>query len=384
MIINCEKSTLLNSLNISIKAIPGKSTVDILSCIAIDASGDTVKLTSNNLEMGIETSFNCQIEEPGKCCVEAKQFMEYIKKLPLENVEITVKQKNNFQSSEDVDDIDNKDIVSYVMNIKSGKANYNIPVKSTEEFTFLPAVEKKDPITISQFALKKIINQTEFSISDNPKYKFINGECFEIKENYLRAISTDSSRISIRRIDLGNVYPGRKVIISGKDIRDVSRILSDDNDKFVNIYFTDKYAIFEFDQTIILSRLIDGEYYDVDKMLKSEYDTMVKVNNNELLSSIDRCMPLVRESDNRPIIFQIKDGSIDIRLNSSRGNFNESIEVEKQGKDLIIGFNPRYFIEALKSIDDEEIKMTFTNSKSAVYIRDDDNTYLYFILPLNF
>ena len=372
MNIKCKKSDLLNSINISLKAIPGKTTMQILSFIAIVAENNKINLVSNNLELGIETSLEAEVIEPGKICVDAKMFSEIIRKLPSDEITMIVDDRNS----------DTEEIAS--MQIKSGRAKFEISAMSTDEFVFLPNIQSDDNIQISQYDLRAIINQTEFSISDNENQKVMTGELFEVTENQLRVISLDGNRISIRRLTLDNQYPSKKVIIPGKTLREISKILSDKVDDNVDIYFSENHIIFKFESTTVLSRLIDGNYYDVDRMLSDDYKVKIKANKAELTETIDRSMLLRRESDKKPIVFNIKDGKIEFNMKTSIGSMDEEMEVEKEGEDLRIGFNPKFMLDALKNIEDEDVDIYFKSAKSPCFIKNDEKTYIYLILPINF
>ena len=155
-------------------------------------------------------------------------------------------------------------------------------------------------------------------------------------------------------------------------------------EKDVYIYFSEKHIIFEFDNTTVVSRLIEGEYFKIDQMLSNDYETKVRINKKELLSCIDRATLLVKEGDKKPIIINIVDGSMELKMNSAVGSMNEEIDIVKQGKDLMIGFNPKFLIDALKVIEDEEIDMYLVNPKAPCFIRDEEGKYIYLILPVNF
>ena len=152
----------------------------------------------------------------------------------------------------------------------------------------------------------------------------------------------------------------------------------------MNIYFTQKQALFEFDNTVVVSRLIEGEYFKIDQMLSSDYETKVKINKREFLDCIDRATLLVKEGDKKPIIINITDGSMELKINSIIGSMNEDIDIEKSGKDMMIGFNPKFLIDALRVIDDEEIDIYLVNPKAPCFIRDAEQKYIYLILPVNF
>ena len=210
------------------------------------------------------------------------------------------------------------------------------------------------------------------------------GELFEINGDVLKVVSLDGHRISIRKINLKNSYPAKKVVVPGKTLSEVSKILSGDADKDVNIFFTGKHIVFEFDNTVVVSRLIEGEYFKIDQMLSSDYETKVTINKRELLESIDRATLLVKEGDKKPIIIHIMDETMELKMNSTVGSMNEEIAITKQGKDLLIGFNPKFMIDALRVIDDEEIDIYLVNPKAPCFIKDSEEKYIYLILPVNF
>ena len=273
---------------------------------------------------------------------------------------------------------------NYKTTITCEKAKFNIIGKSGEDFSYLPVIEKEDNIVISQFTLKEVVRQTIFSISDNDNNKLMTGELFDIKGDELKVVSLDGHRISIRKIQLKDNYNDKKVVVPGKTLNEVSKILSGDADKDVIISFTDKHIVFEFDNTTVVSRLIEGEYFRIDQMLSSDYETKVKINKKELLNCIDRATLLVKEGDKKPIIINITDGSMELKINSVLGSMNEDIDIEKSGKDIMIGFNPKFLIDALRVIDDENVTLYMVNPKAPCFIKDEKESYIYLILPVNF
>ena len=360
----CSKSNLLNGVNIVSKAVPSKTTMSILECILIDATKGQITLTANDMELGIETVIEGEIIEKGIIALDAKIFLEMVRKLPDNDVTIETDS-------------------SYKTIITCEKATFNIIGKSGEDFSYLPQIERSDSILLSQFTLKEVIRQTIFSIADNFTNKILTGELFEINGNLLKVVSSDGLRISLRRIELKNTYPDKKVIVPGKTLNEISKILSGEIDDIVNIYFSKNHILFEFDQTIVVSRLIDGEYFRIDQMLSSDYETKIKINKKEFLDCIDRATLLVREGEKKPIIIEITDNSMELRIDSAMGSMNENIDIDKEGKDILIGFNPRFLIDALKVIDDEIISIYLVNPKAPCFIRDDGENYTYLILPVN-
>lgn len=364
MKILCQKSDLLNGVNIVLKAVPVKSTMPILECLIIEASENVIKLVANDMELAIETIVKGTIIEKGTVALNAKVFSEIVRRLPENEVKITTD-------------------TSFMTEIICEKAKFSISGRSGEEFPSLPSIEKENPVVISQFTLKEIIRQTVFSISDNESNKIMTGELFEIKNNELRVISLDGHRISIRRITMKDSYDDRKIIVPGKALNEIIKILSGEASSLVNIYFTEKHALFEFDDTVVLTRLIEGEYYRIDQMLSSDYETKVTINKKELQSCIERASLLIRETDKKPIIIDIKNNDFELKINTAIGSMNEEIDITMEGKDIVIGFNPKFLLDALRVIDDETVDIYLINAKAPCFIRDKEQSYIYLILPVN-
>lgn len=361
----CSKSNLLHGVNIVSKAVPTRTTMAILECILIDASANEIKLTANDMELGIETKIEGEIAERGVIALDAKIFSEIVRKLP--DSDVTIETDASFKTT-----------------ITCEKAKFNIVGKSGDDFSYIPYIERNEPIVMSQFTLKEVIRQTIFSIADNDNNKLMTGELFEIEENDLKVVSLDGHRISIRNIELKNNYSHKKVVVPGKTLQEVSKILPGSAEDEVSIFMTDNHIVFEFENTTVVSRLIEGEYFKIEQMLSSDYETKVKINKRELLDCIDRATLLVKEGDKKPIIMNITDGTMELKINSFIGSMNEDIDIAKEGKDILIGFNPKFFIDALRVIDEEEVTLYMVNPKAPCFIKDDEGTFIYLILPVNF
>ena len=164
----------------------------------------------------------------------------------------------------------------------------------------------------------------------------------------------------------------------------MSKILPGSAEEDVNMFLTDNHIVFEFDDTTVVSRLIEGEYFKIEQMLSSDYETKVKINKRELLDCIDRATLLVKEGDKKPIIMNVTDGNMELKINSFIGSMNEDIDIVKEGKDILIGFNPKFFIDALRVIDEEEVSLYMVNPKAPCFNSDDEVKFIYLILPVNF
>ena len=365
MKIICNKAALLTGVNTVLKAVPARTTMPILECILIDTTSGVIKLTANDMDLGIETTIDGDVLDKGCIALEAKLFSEIVRKLP--DSEVTIETDNNCKAF-----------------IKCEKAKFNIAGKNGEDFVSLPEIEKNHFVTLSQFSLKEIIRQTIFSIADNESNRLMSGELMEINGEQLKLVSLDGQRISIRKISLKESYDSIRAIIPGKTLNEISKILSGGIEDDVRIYYTDRHVLFEFDQTVVVSRLIEGEYFQIDKMISSDYNTKITINKKELQGCIERASLLIRESERKPIIINITDGSMELKIQSAIGSMNEDIDISKEGRDIMIGFNPRFILDALRVIDDEEITMYLVNPKAPFFIKNEEQSYIYLILPISF
>jgi DNA polymerase-3 subunit beta len=339
--------------------------MSILECIVIQAENERIKLTANDMELAIDSFVKGDVLEAGKAAIDAKIFSEIIRKLPDNEVSITVND-------------------NYEMTIVCEKAKFKLSGKPCDEFPSLPLIERNACVKLSQFTLKEVIRQTVFSIADSETNKIMTGELFEISQDELKVVSLDGHRISIRKIKLKESYDPVKIIVPGKTLNEISKVIPSDIDKEVFLYFTDKHIVCEFDQTTVVSRLIEGEYYKIDQMLSNDYETKIKINKKEFLSCIDRANLLVKESEKKPIVINIADDQIELSMTSSLGSMKEEISVVKEGKDILIGFNPKFLMDALRVVDDEEVDIYLFNPKAPCFIKDKEESYIYLILPVNF
>lgn len=364
MKIVCAKNDLLTGINIVLKAVPAKTTMTILECILIKAENGSIRLVSNDMELGIETRVNGDIVEEGIIAISAKLFSEIVRKLPDSDVSIETDSSLNTK-------------------IVCDKVKFNISGKEGSEFPPLPAIEKKNSIRLSEFTLRELIRQTVFSISDSDTNKIMTGELFEIDGNKLMVVALDGHRIAIRKVELKENYSKQKVIVPGKALIEISKILSGELSDEVSIYISEKSIMFELANTIILSRLIEGEFYKINQMISADFETRITINNKDLYNSIDRATLFIRETDKKPIILGISDNTMDIKITTQIGSMDDQLAIEKEGKDILIGFNPKFITDILRVIDDETIDIHFLNPKAPCFIKDKEDTYMYLVLPIN-
>ncbi len=368
MRLSFEKEQLLVAMNIVSRAISGKTTNPILECILFDAGKESIRLIANDdLEIGIETEVAGNILEPGKVAIDSRLIIDIVRKLEKNEEPIFIESDQN----------------NHVL-VKCGKAKFNIQGHDGEKFTYLPSITKEKYIKMTQLSLKEVIRQTIFSVSTSESNKILTGEYLTVHENIARFTTIDGYRLSIRNIMLKDNYPDSKAVIPAKSMSEISRIISGDNEKDIYIYFHANYVLFEFDSTTVVARTIEGEYMNVEKMYSSDYKTKLFINRQKLLNAIDSSTTLIKENDHVPIVFHIKDANLLIRAKSVFGEMDFELDAIKTGEDLKIAFNPKYVLDALRAIEEEEVTLYFTSARNPVFIRDADSNYIYSIFPVNF
>ena len=365
MKITCQQTDLANAVDIVSKAVPTRTSMAILECILIDASSGEIKLTANDMEKEIDTILNGSISERGIIALDAKNFQEIVRKLP--KSEVTIETDSSFATY-----------------ITCEKAEYKIVGKSGEDFSYIRVAQKNQPIVISQLIFRDIIRQTIFSVADNENNKLMTGELIEIKDNKLKVVALDGHRVSIRNVELKNPANDVKVVVPKKTLNEIIKLINGGIDDEVSIYVTDNHIIFEFNQTTVVSRIIEGEFFKIEQMLSSDYETKININKREFYDCIDGATPLITEGDKKPIIVNAVNSTMSLSLSSFKGSMNRTIDIVKEGKDIMIGFNPKFVLDALKVIDDEEINLYMLNAKSPCFIKDDAGSYIYIVLPVNF
>ena len=362
-----QKAQLVNALSIVMKAVSTKTSSVILESILISASDNRVVLDATDTELSIQTEVDAVIVKAGGVVLNAKLFSEIVRK---------------FDSTESLIELDVDS--DFKTTIRCEQAVFNIMGIDPVEFIPMPKIDRDAFISLSQFSLKEVIRQTEFSTAISDINRMMGGELIDVKNNVTKFVTLDGHRMSIRNIELMGEYEDQKCVVPIKSLQEVMRIIDSDTQKNVNIYFSKDYILFEFDKTLVLSRILDGEFFRIESMLSNDYDTKVNVSRLKLQNAIEQSMILIRENEHKPMILDIENGMLKLSVNSSLGFMDAKVNIEKSGSDLKIAFNPKFLVDALKVIDDDFVNIYFTNAKSPCFIRDDKNTYTYLILPVNF
>jgi DNA polymerase-3 subunit beta len=360
----CPQSILSEAINTVSKAVSTKSTHPILNGILIEASGQEVILTGNDLSLGIETRFLAEVLEEGSVVVPARLFGDIVRKLmPLE-VSIEVNQQHEVR-------------------LICDKSDFKLMGLPDAEFTELPEIDSSSGIEIECGLLKSMIRQTIFATSLDESRPILTGALIEFEKDKLSMVAIDGYRLALRQTFITTEIEG-KVVVPSKTLNEVAKIISNiaDSQK-INVLFTDKHILFEFNSVRIVSRLLEGEFIKYSQILPKENKTILKVLTSHILDSLERASLMAKESKNSSIKLSIRPHKMNILSNVEIGSVNEEVTIDLNGPELDIGFNPKYLIDALKVMDSEYVVMEFSTNVSPCIMKPADHShYTYLVLPV--
>ena len=363
----CEKEKILKGINSVINGVASKTTMPVLEGILIQTNDNELKLTSYDLEIGIEYVLEAKIEEQGNTVVNATMFSEIIKRLPATEIKITLNENN-------------------LLEIECEGSLYKLATMNPDEFPELPKINVDNSIEIEQTVLKNMIRKTIFSVSTEENRPIFTGCLFEVEENKLNVVAVDGYRLAIKSKNIDKVTNNFSSVIPGKTLNEVNKIISDSFD-YVKIGISRNQALFEMENCKIVTRLLDGEFLKYSNTIPKTWETRVKVNKNNIQNCFERILLIssssIEKEKKYPVKINIEIGKVTISCANQTGDAKEEIYVETEGKELEIGFNPRFFLDALKAIDDEEVYIEFGTNRSPCIIKPvEDGDYIYMILPI--
>ena len=368
MKIVCEKDTILKAINSVTKAVASKTTMPILEGILIQTNDKEVKFTTYDLEIGIEYIMNCSVEEQGATVVNAIMFSEIIRKLPDSEIKITINENN-------------------LLVIECEGSLYKLATMNPDEFPELPKIDIENSVEIEQNSLKDMVRKTIFAVSTEENRPIFTGCLFEIKNNKLNVVAVDGFRLAWKSKFLQKAANDFSAVIPGRTLNEINKILNDSFDT-IKIGVSKNQALFELENCKIVTRLLDGEFLNYASVIPESWETRIRVDKNSIQNCFERVSLIsassIEKEKKYPVKVNVEIGKVTISCTNQTGDAKEEIFVETEGKNLEAGFNPKYFLDALRNIDDEEIFVDFGTSISPCIIRpvDEEGDYTYMILPI--
>ena len=367
MKIVCYKDTILKAINSVVKAVASKTTMPILEGILIQTNDNEIKLTTYDLELGIEYVMYCEVTEQGSCVVNATMFSEIIRKLPDSEIHIRLNNNN-------------------LLEIECEGALYKLTTMNPDEFPELPKIEVENSIELEQGILKSMIRKTLFAVSTEENRPIFTGCLFEVENNKLNLVAVDGFRLALRSMYLPTKSNNLSAVIPGKTLNEVNKILLDSFEN-VKIGIAKNQALFEMDNCKIVTRILDGEFLNYKTVIPSYWETRISANKNNLQNSFERISLIssssIEKEKKYPVKVSVDIGKVTISCTNQTGDAKEEIFVSSEGKNMEAGFNPKYFLDSLKAIDEEEIFVELGSSISPCLVKSvENNDYVYMILPI--
>lgn len=369
----CSKSKLIEVINIVQRAISSKSVMPILECIRIESLDSShIILTGTNVDINIEYTLECRIDEGGSVALASKMFGEIIRKMPDGEVVVEVNETNN------------------ITKISGGSSEFSIQGQNVDGFPQTPVLDEKFSFCLEEQILKKLIKKSlPFIAVSEGKRPVLTGALFDIKNNYLNIVTTDSHRIAVIKEELKENMDDVKIIVPGQTLRELLKILRD-SDNQIKLIVGDRKLLFDFGEFKFFTRLLDGEFLRYEAIISVVNPIVMNVNKRVFMDSLERAILLINEdlsssTDNKvPVRMNMGYDKLDLSCITGKGQVHDSIKAEIEGGELEIGFNCRFLLDAMGVCDDELIKMEFSAPTSGCFIKSStgDDSYVYMILPV--
>lgn len=359
-----KRQDLINSVNIVEKAVSIKSTMNILEGIYIEAKDNKVTFIGNNLELCIICSIPAEIESDGLLVVKANLFSTAVKKLP------------DFDDDVFIEVDENSNIM-----LSCANAKFNFSTAPADEFPKPATIfDNFKILKIKETVLKSMIRQTVYAISQNEIKPYLTGVYFNLENKKLDVVGCDSYRLAIRSEDINS--EDLKFILPGKTAKELCNILGETEDEIL-IKISEKNAVFELKNCVLITRLIDGNYLNYKNVVAAEKKLSIVTDTRNILNSVDRAALITNEATKAHVILKIEDDYVFINCETVLGKVNDKLSVNMSGEPLEIAFNPRYLLEAFKNVENSEIKIEFSGPLNPIAIRPlEGNNFTSIILPV--
>ena len=359
----CEKNQLVSAISVASRTVAQKSAISGLEGILVRA-GVKVMLTGYNLETGITVSVDADIQETGACVMPARLFFDIVRKLPDDTVSIQV------------DD-------SFKVSIKGGISSFMITVLSADDYPELPDVDSEKGIRVPQNELKAMISGTIFAVSENQARPIHTGVLFEVDNDSITSVAVDGYRLALRRyLPEESLERTLKFVAPAAALKEVEKILGDTDDP-ATFYPGSKHILFTIGDATLVCRILEGEFLDWRRVLPQNNPVKLVGNVSRLTDSIERVGLVISEKLKSPVRCKFGDNAAELRTISTIGEAYDVCPIAGDGKDLEIGFNCKYLLDALRAVPDSECTLEMINGLSPIVLNPTEgNRYSYMVLPV--
>ncbi|WP_308518948.1 DNA polymerase III subunit beta [uncultured Veillonella sp.] len=366
MHITFPKANLQKAINVLQKVSQNKTSSNLPGAIYITTKNGQVELQGNDFELGIRLTIDGDIKEPGTLVVGSRYFQELIRKLPGDTIELYKPEDGNS------------------LTITSGSSEFNLVTLHPDDFSLVEQIHDQDHVNIDSFAMKELIDLTNYAAATDEDRPVFTGALLEIKENEVTMVATDTHRMAVKKITIDEpATTPMRAIIPTKTLAEVSRLLPTDNPAMINIIWNRTQIVFNFESIYIISRLIEGTYPEYEKVIPSQFDSSAVIDRREFAGAVDRVSLLAKDISYNVIRYDWAESNVTLSTkNTEIGMAKEDVAVEFKGTPFTISFNGRYISDILRHSTGDNIHL-FLKQNGPVVIRQDNNpNYTYVVTPV--
>ena len=366
MHITFPKANLQKAINVLQKVSQNKTSSNLPGAIYMTTKNGQVELQGNNFELGIRLTIDGDIKEPGTLVVGSRYFQELIRKLPGDTIELYKPEEGNS------------------LTITSGSSEFNLVTLHPDDFSLVEQIHDQDHVNIDSFAMKELIDLTNYAAATDEDRPVFTGALLEIKENEVTMVATDTHRMAVKKITIDEpATTPMRAIIPTKTLAEVSRLLPTDNPAMINIIWNRTQIVFNFESIYIISRLIEGTYPEYEKVIPSQFDSSAVIDRREFAGAVDRVSLLAKDISYNVIRYDWAESNVTLSTqNTEIGMAKEDVAVEFKGTPFTISFNGRYISDILRHSTGDNIHL-FLKQNGPVVIRQDNNpNYTYVVTPV--
>lgn len=366
MHITFPKANLQKAINVLQKVSQNKTSSNLPGAIYMTTKNGQVELQGNDFELGIRLTIDGDIKEPGTLVVGSRYFQELIRKLPGDTIELYKPEDGNS------------------LTITSGSSEFNLVTLHPDDFSLVEQIHDQDHVNIDSFAMKELIDLTNYAAATDEDRPVFTGALLEIKENEVTMVATDTHRMAVKKITIDEpATTPMRAIIPTKTLAEVSRLLPTDNPAMINIIWNRTQIVFNFESIYIISRLIEGTYPEYEKVIPSQFDSSAVIDRREFAGAVDRVSLLAKDISYNVIRYDWAESNVTLSTqNTEIGMAKEDVAVEFKGTTFTISFNGRYISDILRHSTGDNIHL-FLKQNGPVVIRQDNNpNYTYVVTPV--
>ena len=366
MHITFPKANLQKAINVLQKVSQNKTSSNLPGAIYMTTKNGQVELQGNDFELGIRLTIDGDIKEPGTLVVGSRYFQELIRKLPGDTIELYKPEDGNS------------------LTITSGSSEFNLVTLHPDDFSLVEQIHGQDHVNIDSFAMKELIDLTNYAAATDEDRPVFTGALLEIKENEVTMVATDTHRMAVKKITIDEpATTPMRAIIPTKTLAEVSRLLPIDNPAMINIIWNRTQIVFNFESIYIISRLIEGTYPEYEKVIPSQFDSSAVIDRREFAGAVDRVSLLAKDISYNVIRYDWAESNVTLSTqNTEIGMAKEDVAVEFKGTPFTISFNGRYISDILRHSTGDNIHL-FLKQNGPVVIRQDNNpNYTYVVTPV--